>query len=396
MGLTTLLLLFPANVLTLMYVQFGGIEVRMRLSSGVYQLVSEGWILLPLVVMVTAVLLPFLRFGLLVASLSAVRLEFGKRWRGAAFRWTLWLDRWTMPEVFLIAAVVGYARLRYQAPSIIFVGEGGWCFLAAAFLSMFTRALLDRRTVWRAIGPEYEPQPGERVLSCTVCDLVRPMSEEGHPCPRCGLRLRTRWPGSWERALALTVAGLLFYIPANFYPMNVQHLLGNEQSYRIVDGIIALFQVGLWPIGIMIACTSIAVPAAKLLGLGWCLWSVRTRSRRYLRLKTRLYRLIDESGRWSAVDPYAIAIMVPLIHYRGLVTTEAAGGSTAFVAVVILTMMASRIFDPRLIWDAALEPNGAADIPRGGGFISGFPVRAALARLRDGWRGSREPHRSPA
>jgi paraquat-inducible protein A len=259
-----------------------------------------------------------------------------------------------MPEVFLIACVVGYARIQAQA-SIVHVGAGGYCFLAAALLAMLSRALLDRRTVWRALAPERSVPPGTPVLSCTLCDLVMPVSAEGKPCPRCGLKLRTRLPGVRARTLALIIAALLLYIPANIFPMNVTHYPGHDQSYRIVDGVSALFGAGLWPLGVLVSCTSIAIPVAKLLGLGWCLLSIRQRSSRHLVLKTKLYRSIDEAGRWSAVDPFIIAVIVPLMHFHQFVVTDAAAGATAFIAVVTLTMAASRAFDPRLMWDAALE-----------------------------------------
>jgi paraquat-inducible protein A len=105
----------------------------------------------------------------------------------------------------------------------------------------------------------------------------------------------------------------------------------------------------------MISCTSIGIPVAKLFGLGWCLLSIHRRSKRHLVLKTKLYRLIDEAGRWSNIDPFIIAVIVPLMHFRNFIVTDAGVAATAFIAVVVLTMMASRAFDPRLMWDAALE-----------------------------------------
>lgn len=353
-ALATFILLFPANLATLLQVRFAGVVMDIQLGSGVLALFDNGWILLALMVAATAVVLPFVRYALLTAALAAVRLRSGARWRGPAFRWSILLDRWTMPEVFLIAAIIGYARIEAQAP-IVYVGLGGYCLLAASALAMLSRALLDRRTVWRALGPETSPAPGTPVLSCTTCDLVQPLEREGQPCPRCGLTLRRRIPGVRTRTLALIIASLLLYIPANVFPMNVTHYPDHEERYRIVDGVMALFGAGLWPLGIMISCTSIGIPVAKLVGLGWCLLSIHRRSTRHLVLKTRLYRLIDESGRWSNVDPFIIAVIVPLMHFRNFVVTDAGVAATSFIAVVVLTMTASRAFDPRLIWDAALE-----------------------------------------
>ena len=77
------------------------------------------------------------------------------------------------------------------------------------------------------------------------------------------------------------------------------------------------------------------------------------RSRKYLVMKTRMYRAIDEIGRWSNVDPFTIVFFVPLMNFGSLASADAAWGATAFMLVVVLTMLASRSFDPRLMWDAA-------------------------------------------
>jgi len=350
----TLVLLFPANLLTLFTLRVFGISIHTQLASGVFALAAQGWVLLALLVAASATVLPFVRYGLLVLALGSVQLGYRPRWQGSVFRWSILLDRWTMPEVFLIACAVGYARIAAQA-SIIHVGAGGYCFVGVALMAMLSRALLDRRTVWRTLAPERPAPTDTPVLSCTVCDLVLPVSEEGKPCPRCGSMLRARLPGVRARTLALIIAALVLYLPANVFPMSVTHFPGRVQSYRIVDGVMALFGAGLWPLGVLVSCTSIGIPVVKLAGLGWCLLSVHRRSGRHLRFKTHLYRMIDEAGRWSAVDPFIIAVIVPLMHLRNFVTAGAGIGATAFMAVVALTMAASRGFDPRLMWDAAAE-----------------------------------------
>jgi len=122
--------------------------------------------------------------------------------------------------------------------------------------------------------------------------------------------------------------------------------------HRIVDGIMELFQAHLWPLGLLIFCTSIAIPLLKLGGLSWFLISVWHGSRYGLVLKTRLCRLIDEIGRWSCIDVFTIAVFLPLMQFQGMVSTDAANGATAFLLVVVITMLASHTFDPRLMWDA--------------------------------------------
>jgi paraquat-inducible protein A len=261
------------------------------------------------------------------------------------------IDLWSMPEVFLLGTAVGYSRISVRLH--VAIGWGGYCFLAAALLAMLSRAVLDRRTVWRMVGTERQTPADEPAISCTACDLVMPASTEGKPCPRCGARLHVRKPHSMIFTAALVIAGFILFAPANLYPMNMSLEIGKPTSYTIFDGVRDLFQAGLAPLGILIFCTSIAIPLAKLLGLSWFMLSVRHRSARHLVTKTKLYRLIDEIGRWSNVDPFTIAVIVPLFRFPPLVESQAGIGATAFIGVVVITMVASRVFDPRLMWDAA-------------------------------------------
>lgn len=350
-SLTTFVLLLPGNLSPLMTVHLLGAERSAQLASGIVVMWREGFELLAVVLGLTGIALPLVRFSALSVVLAAVLWGWRPRWLGRCYRWTLWLDPWSMVDVYLIGCFVGYTRVTQQLTGSI--DAGGYCFIVAAFMSMLTRATLDRRTVWRAISPERHASSGERVLSCTACDLIAPVQEEGRPCPRCGLKLRKRKRDGIAYAAALSLAAFVLAFPANLYPMTTSFQVGHTVQHRIIDGVAELFQAGLWPFGILIFFTSIAIPFVKLAGMGWFIVSVLRHSDRHLRAKTFLYRLIDELGRWSNVDVFTIAAFVPLIRFDGLANARPYDGATAFALVVILTMAASRAFDPRLMWDAA-------------------------------------------
>ena len=150
---------------------------------------------------------------------------------------------------------------------------------------------------------------------------------------------------------ALLIAGLALYVAANVFPMSTDLQLGALTPHRIIDGIRELAQAGLWPLGVLIFCTSIAIPLLKLAVLGWLVVSVRMRSRRHVLLKTKLYRAVDEIGRWSGIDVFTIAVFTPILQFGSLISARAAMGAPAFMLVVVSTMIASHTFDPRLLWD---------------------------------------------
>jgi paraquat-inducible protein A len=353
-SMATFALLIPANLGPLVRVPLLGMTRESRIASGVSALWTHQWIIVAALFAALVIVLPLLRFALLSLVLSTVRTGARPAWLGKVFRWTLQLDPWAMPDVFLLGCVVGYSRIRAEVP--VAIGWGGICVILAAVLCMLTRAALDKRTVWRAIAPERQaPEAPARAIGCVACELVLPADTQGLPCPRCGLRLRGRKPYAVVRTLALVIAAFVLYFPANLLAMSIDTQLGERVTHRIVDGIRELFAAGLWPLGVLIFGTSIAIPLLKLAGLSWFMLSIWRRSRRALVLKTATHRVIDEIGRWSCIDVFTIAVFVPLLRFDGLLTAEAAPGAVAFLLVVALTMWASQVFDPRLMWDAAGE-----------------------------------------
>jgi paraquat-inducible protein A len=352
-SLATLLLLVPVNALPLLRVDIFRMHSQNVTAVGVAQLWGRGWILLAGLSALFVIVFPFVRFGLLSAVLAALRLNRRPSWLGPAFRWSIWLDPWAMIDVYLLAGCIGYYRLMNIDQARITIELGGACFIAAAFLTMLSRATLDARTVWRAIGGEIRAKPGEPVLGCRTCDLVQPLSREGQRCPRCGARLRVRKLDAAAWTAALLIAAFVLIFPANLYPMNISNHLGQQVRYTIMTGIQDLFKAGLYPLGVLIVCTSILTPAVKIFALGWCVLSVWRRSRRRLVLKTKVLRVIAEMGRWSKTDPFTIVFFVPLIHFGSLGSEDAGWGATAFMMMTFLTMVASVTFDPRLMWDVA-------------------------------------------
>jgi paraquat-inducible protein A len=118
-----------------------------------------------------------------------------------------------------------------------------------------------------------------------------------------------------------------------------------------MSGIVYFWTSGSQGLAALIFCVSILIPMLKLGTLGTLVWTVGRRSPHHPHQRALLFRVIEFVGRWSMLDVFVVALMVGLVHFRGLAIIEAGPGAAAFGAVVVLTMMAARSFDPRLIWD---------------------------------------------
>lgn len=349
-SIATFLILFPATFLPLMTVRALGLSATTHLASGLGTAWSEGWPLVTIVLALEGIILPFVRFGLLACTLTVIRLGVRARWVGRAFRYCEILDLWAMVDVLLIGAGIGYGRLLSQTTVVI--DSGGWCFIAAALMTMVTRATLERRAVWRSLEapPEYA---GASAIACTSCDLVLPPQAEGQRCPRCAARVHRRFRSSLRISTALLIATGVLTPIAYGWPMSEFWKAGSPSPHSIIDGIQMLFLHGFWYFGVVILMVSLVFPLTKLVGLTWFLTSVHYRSEERLRRKTHFYRFIDEVGRWSTLDPFTVMIFAPMIQFGQLAHFNFMGGTPAFLATVVLSMLATRMFDPRLMWDAA-------------------------------------------
>ncbi|MEL5847879.1 MAG: paraquat-inducible protein A [Candidatus Igneacidithiobacillus chanchocoensis] len=351
MSLSALLLLLPMNLLPFLTVDIFGVHHTSILFSGIAGISAQGWPLVALILALELIILPFFRFGLLSAVLIGVYHGHEHPHLGRLFRWSERLDQWSMPDVFLIGSLIGYGRVAPFLP--ISVGIGGYCMLAVAFLTLLTRASLDRREIWRRIGPLCTAiEPGSAYIGCPFCGLPHHTSEEGRPCHRCGERVWRYRPNIESRVLALTLAGFFCYPMAYLYPMESNYQLGNLQGYTIMTGVHKLIQAHFYVFAAIIFFASVLTPFLKLSGLSWFLISVHRHSHEWLQTKTRWFRVIRQIGRWSHIDVFTVAVFLPLMHLSGLLAVYVGKALPFFLAVVILTMIATEIFDPRLLWQS--------------------------------------------
>ena len=156
---------------------------------------------------------------------------------------------------------------------------------------------------------------------------------------------------SLGRTLALALAALILFVPANVYPTLTVSTRGSTETATVLGGIIDLWQAGMWPLSLIVLCASLLIPFFKIVGLIFLTLTIdRTTNQRG---RTRLYQVIAQIGRWSMLDVYVISLIVAVLHFGPLAEAHAEIGSIAFASVIIVTLLAARSFDPRLIWQTA-------------------------------------------
>jgi paraquat-inducible protein A len=93
------------------------------------------------------------------------------------------------------------------------------------------------------------------------------------------------------------------------------------------------------------------IPLFTLLGLFYLVVTARFASARRRRERTWIFRIIDVIGPWAMLDVFLLAVLVALVKLERIATVMPGPGLLAFTTVVVLTILASASFDPKLIWE---------------------------------------------
>lgn len=316
-ALTALLLFAPAYRYPILEVTTFGDTRTYTVFSGARALwQSAMWPLAVPVALMSAVL-PFCLIAMLLALTLARAV--GVPAAPGLYRICAFIATWSIVDVYLLAifvTVVKLAQMTDAAPA-----GGALLFLGLVVsLALALRSLnLDRL------------QLGEADVDADVA-----------------ARRQAPDPDSLNHTLALTLAALILFVPANVFPTLTVVLMGSTQTDTVFDGVLALWQAGTWVLALIVMGASIVIPMVKIAVLLFLVLTVRMQARRLER--TRLYRFIEGIGRWSMLDVYVISLIVAVINLGAYSAARADIGALAFAAVVIVTIVATRQFDPRLIW----------------------------------------------
>jgi paraquat-inducible protein A len=345
-----MLLLIPAWTAPFLTASALGTTRTSFLPMSVSVLWRDGSPVLALCVFLFVLTFPVIRFGALTAVLWTLRRGRRPAWQTQAFRVCNALQVWAMLDVFLLGLMVAYFRLRSSLE--VTLGAGAICFIIAGLLSLVARATLDKGQVWRLMSPDrrFIREPS---MACSSCELVMPRGDGAGTCPRCHALVTARKRNPYSRSMALLLAAGLMYLPANIYPIATIPIDITPTSYTVLGGVVDLVRSHLLGLAALVFTASFTIPLLKMLGLAWCASSAMCGSSRFLVGKTRVFRVVEEIGRWSMVDPLTIACFVPVLQFNALIDGHAEPAAVPFSAVVILTTLAVQFFDPRKMWDVA-------------------------------------------
>jgi len=167
-------------------------------------------------------------------------------------------------------------------------------------------------------------------------------------CDKCGNK-KKKITQSVERTIFFSLTALILYIPANLLPFMTFEMHGNRTEATIWSGIVTLAKDGSYFLALIVFLASMIVPFVKLLALFYLSLYPNSESNR--KFKTKLFKFIETIGPWSMLDIFLVAVFVAIVKFDAMANVQAGPGSAMFLMVVIFSMMASKNFNSKMIWD---------------------------------------------
>ncbi|ANQ22035.1 paraquat-inducible protein A [Vibrio natriegens] len=344
-----------------------GLSQEITLLHAAKMLAEFKNVLLGVLLLATVVVLPTIYVGLILflhlEALKTLKQSPSKkqqRMTKVLCRILFKVEPWLMVDVFLIGVLVSLIKIASLAD--IGMGTSFWAFCVYTVLVVKCISMVDRSWLWGHFIPAVEV-PGvaegdthhnHNHIGCHTCHQINRIEDKA--CIRCKSPLHRYNPtDNLQKAWALLFASIVFYIPANLYPMMYTVSLGHSEGSTIMEGVILLWHLGSYPIAMVIFFASVFIPMAKMFALAWLY--IQAQKARYLppeesisRLK--IYRLTEFIGRWSMIDIFVVAILVALVQLQNLMAIYPGPAALSFAAVVIFTMLSAMIFDSRLLWQS--------------------------------------------
>ncbi|MEM1451950.1 MAG: paraquat-inducible protein A [Planctomycetota bacterium] len=152
---------------------------------------------------------------------------------------------------------------------------------------------------------------------------------------------------------ATAAAALALFPPAITLPIMRIEEMGHATDASIWSGSLGLLRDGDVFVGGVVFVCSIVFPLLKLGGLLAITVGRHALARRARRWS---WRVVDLTGRWGMLDVLLVAVVVAWVKVGDLVEITPGPAAFAFTLVVLLSLIATALFDPHALWEESNDP----------------------------------------
>ena len=166
-------------------------------------------------------------------------------------------------------------------------------------------------------------------------------------CERCGAALLQGSGNRHTQVLPLTIASLVMFMLANFFPIVTMELQGTSSQTTLLGAVLKLNAEGMPFVASAVLSTTILFPLFQLLILLYLFIPVRHPGRpRLARLMLRTLQMLRP---WGMVEVFVLGCIVALVKLSGMATVipGVALWALGFLALLLAAVLS---YDPRHLW----------------------------------------------
>ena len=200
-----------------------------------------------------------------------------------------------------------------------------------------------------------------RVLKCTSCDLLMhkiDVSDEYNAfCPQCGTRIIKTSSLSMSGELALCIAALILFIPAQIFALISIDLFSVEIFSTVTNGSLAIESTYPFIAGLIIFCTTFA-PLAYLIAI------ICAHVACHYQHKSALYAAtwtIKHFSHWVMIDVFFVSLGIACFKITEIATLSPERGLVSFILLQLLTAILLTRVTPERYWRLLPQPSSQQD-----------------------------------
>ena len=190
------------------------------------------------------------------------------------------------------------------------------------------------------------------LIACHECDLLQreqpvPSGASG-VCSRCGCVLYRDRPNSLDRALALTLAGLILFIVTNTCPFLAFRMQGQVTETTLLTGIWDLYLQGKGEVALVVLFTCVLAPGLQLAGLLYVLLPIKF-NRAVWKLAP-VYRMVRTLQPWGMMEVFMLGVLVSLTKLAGMAKIVPGLALWSLALLILVLAAVASTLDPRVVW----------------------------------------------
>ncbi len=190
------------------------------------------------------------------------------------------------------------------------------------------------------------------LTACRECDLLQheivlPPHAEAL-CLRCGAQLYRQTLHGSDTTLAFTLASVLLFLLANFFPLVQLKLQGNQVSSTLFGAVTTLASQDLLSVALLVFGTTIVVPGIEMAAMLYLLLPRRLGITVPGRALT--FRLIELLRPWGMIEVFMLGVLVSVVKMATFATVVPGVALWSFGALMLTLAAAAHFFNPRDLW----------------------------------------------